>query len=121
MKAEGAEDVKDIPPSFKDGVTAKLATSGMQHASGAILRKLYGNDFRAGVAKQRPKGFDARPASSTACSKGDDRMCVLAEYALHTLERRDIEFVSPPDGCPRRCSSSARSTCALHPEAAKSS
>ena len=47
-------------------------------------------------------------------------MCVLAEYAGYTLfaeKGADIEFVSPPDGCPRR-SSSARST-APYPEAAK--
>src|SRR5205085_6166363 len=37
---------KDIlNPAFKDGISAKLATSGMQHAQWYMLRKLYGNDF----------------------------------------------------------------------------
>src|SRR6185503_2948771 len=37
---------KDIlNPAYKDGISAKLATSGMQHSQWYILRKMYGNDF----------------------------------------------------------------------------
>src|SRR5215510_10680672 len=47
---------KDIlNPAFKDGISAKLATSGMQHAQWYMLRKLYGNDFWQEFAKQRPR------------------------------------------------------------------
>src|SRR5215472_10970219 len=43
---------KDIlNPAFKDGISAKLATSGMQHAQWYMLRKLYGNDFWQAFAK----------------------------------------------------------------------
>ena len=47
VKAEQAPKTwKDIlNPAFKDGISAKLAASGMQHAQWYMLRKLYGNDF----------------------------------------------------------------------------
>jgi iron(III) transport system substrate-binding protein len=124
VKAEEAPKTwKDIlKPAFKDGVTAKLATSGMQHAQWYILRKLYGNDFWQEFAKQRPKGFDARAQLFDRLSKGDDRMCVLAEYAGYTLfaeKGADIEFVSPPDGLPATAFFIGVVNRAPHPEAAK--
>src|ERR1051325_10873901 len=95
---------KDIlNPAFKDGVSVKLATSGMQHAQWYTLRKLYGNDFWQEFAKQRPKGFDARAQLFDRLAKGEDRMCALAEYAGYTLYQEkgaEIEFVAPPDGMP---------------------
>ena len=124
MKPEQAPKTwKDIlNPAFKDGISAKLATSGMQHAQWYMLRKLYGNDFWQEFAKQRPQGFDARAQLFDRLSKGDDRMCVLAEYAGYTLFQEkgaDIDFVAPPDGLPATRSSSAWSTARPHPEAAK--
>ena len=114
---------KDIlNPAFKDGVSAKLATSGMQHAQWYVLRKLYGNDFWQEFAKQRPKGFDARAQLFDRLSKGDDRMCVLAEYAGYTLfaeKGADIEFVAPPDGLPATAFFIGVVNRAPHPEAAK--
>ena len=95
---------KDINnPAFKDGISAKLATSGMQHAQWYMLRKLYGNDFWTEFAKQRPRGFDSRAQLFDRLSKGDDRVCALAEYAGYTLFQEkgaDIDFVAPPDGMP---------------------
>ena len=114
---------KDIlNPAFKDGVSAKLATSGMQHAQWYTLRKLYGNDFWQEFAKQRPKGFDARAQLFDRLSKGDDRMCVLAEYAGYTLfaeKGAEIEFVAPPDGLPATAFFIGVVNRAPHPEAAK--
>ena len=114
---------KDIlNPAFKDGVSAKLATSGMQHAQWYVLRKLYGNDFWQEFAKQRPKGFDARAQLFDRLSKGDDRMCVLAEYAGYTLfaeKGAEIEFVAPPDGLPATAFFIGVVNRAPHPEAAK--
>ena len=74
-----------INPAYKDGISAKLATSGMQHAQWYILRKMYGNDFWQEFAKQRPKGFDARAQLFDRLAKGEDRICALAEYAGYTL------------------------------------
>jgi iron(III) transport system substrate-binding protein len=114
---------KDIlNPVYKDGVSAKLATSGMQHAQWYTLRKLYGNDFWQEFAKQRPKGFDARAQLFDRLAKGDDRMCVLAEYAGYTLfaeKGADIEFVAPADGLPATPIFIGAVNRAPHPEAAK--
>ena len=114
---------KDIlNPAFKDGISAKLANSGMQHAQWYMLRKLYGNDFWPEFAKQRPKGFDARAQLFDRLAKGDDRMCVLAEYAGYTLFQEkgaDIEFVSPPEGLPAIAIYLGVVNRAPHPEAAK--
>jgi iron(III) transport system substrate-binding protein len=114
---------KDIlNPAFKDGISAKLATSGMQHAQWYTLRKLYGNDFWQEFAKQRPKGFDARAQLFDRLSKGEDRMCVLAEYAGYTLfseKGADIEFVAPTDGLPATSFFIGVVNRAPHPEAAK--
>ena len=114
---------KDIlNPAFKDGISAKLATSGMQHAQWYMLRKLYGNDFWLEFAKQRPRGFDARAQLFDRLAKGDDKMCALAEYAGYTLFKEkgaDIEFVAPPDGLPATPAILGVVNRAPHPEAAK--
>ena len=124
MTAEQAPKTwKDIlNPAFKDGISAKLATSGMQHAQWYMLRKLYGNEFWQEFAKQRPKGFDARAQLFDRLSKGEDRMCVLAEYAGYTLFQEkgaDIEFVAPADGLPATSFFIGVVNRAPHPEAAK--
>ena len=114
---------KDIlNPAFKDGISAKLATSGMQHAQWYMLSKLYGNDFWQEFAKQRPRGFDARAQLFDRLTKGDDRVCALAEYAGYTLFQEkgaDIEFVSPADGLPAIAIYIGVVNRAPHPEAAK--
>ena len=114
---------KDIlNPIYRDGISAKLSASGMQHAQWYTLRKLYGNDFWQEFAKQRPKGFDARAQLFDRLSKGDDRMCVLAEYAGYTLFKEkgaEIEFVAPPDGLPATPIFIGVVNRAPHPEAAK--
>jgi iron(III) transport system substrate-binding protein len=114
---------KDINnPAFKDGISAKLATSGMQHAQWYILRKMYGNDFWQEFAKQRPKGFDARAQLFDRLAKGEDRMCALAEYAGYTLYQEkgaEIEFVAPPEGMPAIAIYIGVVNKAPHPEAAK--
>src|SRR5262245_64668025 len=83
VKAEQAPKTwKDIVnPIHKDGISAKLATSGMQHAQWYVLRKMYGADFWQEFAKLRPKGFDARAQLFDRLAKGEDRVCALAEYA----------------------------------------
>jgi iron(III) transport system substrate-binding protein len=111
-----------LNPALKDGISAKLATSGMQHAQWYMLRKLYGNDFWQEFAKQRPKGFDARAQLFDRLSKGDDRVCALAEYAGYTLfveKGADIEFVGPADGLPAISLYIGVVNKAPHPEAAR--
>ncbi len=124
VKAEQAPKTwKDIlNPAYRDGISAKLAASGMQHAQWYMLRKLYGNDFWPAFAKQRPKGFDARAQLFDRLAKGDDKICALAEYAGYTLFQEkgaDIEFVSPPEGLPAIAIYIGVVNKAPHPEAAK--
>ena len=114
---------KDINnPAYRDGISVKLATSGMQHSQWYILRKMYGNDFWQEFAKQRPKGFDARAQLFDRLAKGDDRMCALAEYAGYTLYQEkgaEIDFVAPPEGMPAIAIYIGVVNKAPHPEAAK--
>jgi len=114
---------KDIlSPAYKDGISAKLSTSGMQHMQWYTLRKLYGADFWQEFAKQRPKGFDSRAQLFDRLAKGDDRVCALAEYAGYTLFKEkgaEIDFVAPPDGLPATPALIGVVNRAPHPEAAK--
>jgi iron(III) transport system substrate-binding protein len=114
---------KDIlNPVHRDGISAKLSTSGMQHAQWYTLRKLYGAEFWQEFAKQRPKGFDARAQLYDRLSKGDDRVCALAEYAGYVLFKQkgaNIEMVSPPDGLPATPVLTGVVNKAPHPEAAR--
>ena len=124
VKAEQAPKTwKDIlSATHKDGISAKLSTSGMQHMQWYTLRKLYGADFWPEFAKQRPKGFDARAQLFDRLAKGEDRMCALAEYAGYTLfaeKGADIEFVAPADGLPAISLYIGVVNRAPHPEAAK--
>jgi iron(III) transport system substrate-binding protein len=124
VKAEQApKNWKDIlNPAFKDGISAKLSTSGMQHAQWYALRKLYGTDFWQEFAKQRPRGFDSRAQLFDRLAKGDDRVCALAEYAGYTLFKEkgaEIDFVGPPDGMPATPIFIGVVNRAPHPEAAK--
>ena len=124
VKAEQAPKTwKDIvSPAFKDGISAKLSTSGMQHMQWYTLRKLYGADFWQEFAKQRPKGFDSRAQLFDRLAKGDDRVCALAEYGGYTLFKEkgaEIDFVAPPDGLPATPALIGVVNRAPHPEAAK--
>ena len=124
VKPEQApKEWKDIlNPAFKDAISAKLSTSGMQHAQWYTLRKLYGNDFWQQFAKQRPHGFDSRAQLFDRLAKGDDRVCAIAEYAGYILFKEkgaDIEFVAPSDGLPATPINLGVVNRAPHPEAAK--
>jgi iron(III) transport system substrate-binding protein len=114
---------KDIlSATHKDGISAKLSTSAMQHMQWYMLRKLYGADFWPEFAKQRPKGFDSRAQLFDRLAKGDDRVCALAEYAGYTLFKEkgaEIDFVAPPDGLPATPALIGVVNRAPHPEAAK--
>jgi len=124
VKAEQAPKTwKDIlSATHKDGISAKLSTSGMQHMQWYTLRKLYGADFWPEFAKQRPKGFDSRAQLFDRLAKGDDRVCALAEYGGYTLFKEkgaEIDFVAPPDGLPATPALIGVVNRAPHPEAAK--
>src|SRR5262245_7898431 len=120
---EAPKGWKDLlNPAFKDGISAKLATSGMQHAQWYALRKLYGNDFWQEFAKQRPRGFDSRAQLFDRLAKGDDRVCALAEYGGYILFKEkgaEIDFVAPAEGLPATPIFIGVVNRAPHPEAAR--
>ncbi len=51
----------------------------------------------------RPRGFDSRAQQFDRLAKGDDKLCVLAEYAGYLLVKEKgapVAFVAPADGLP---------------------
>ena len=77
---------KDISkPVWTNGANVKMSNSGMQFVQWYELRKLYGDKFWSEFAKVRPRGFDSRAQQFERLAKGDDRLCVLAEYAGYLL------------------------------------
>jgi iron(III) transport system substrate-binding protein len=83
VKPEDApKEWKDIlKPIWANGANVKMSNSGMQFVQWYELRKLYGDKFWSEFAKQKPRGFDSRAQQFERLAKGDERICVLAEYA----------------------------------------
>lgn len=105
VKAEDApKGWKDITrPVWLNGANVKMSNSGMQFVQWYELRKIYGDKFWGEFAKNRPRGFDSRAQQFERLAKGDDKLCVLAEYAGYLLVKNKgapVEFVAPADGLP---------------------
>ena len=111
-----------LNPIHKDGMSAKLATSGMQHMQWYMLRKLYGADYWQEFAKLRPRGFDSRAqlfdrlARATTASAG---WRSTRATPLQGKGRGDRVLWRRRTGCRRRRPSSGWPNKAPHPEAAK--
>ena len=124
MKPEDApKNWKDIAnPVWPTAPTSSKSNSGMQFVQWYELRKLYGDKFWSEFGKLRPRGFDLRAQQFERLAKGDDRLCVLAEYAGYLLVKQKgapVEFVAPADGLPASpllCGVADKSP---HPEAAR--
>ena len=118
MKAgEAPKTWKDIlSPAYKDGISAKLSTSGMQHAQWYTLRKLYGNDLQ--VRKAEATGRRLARQLFDRLAKGDDRAVhSRSTRATPVKEKGADRFVAPPTGC-RDPRLSGRNK-APHPEAGR--
>ncbi|MBL8702848.1 MAG: extracellular solute-binding protein [Alphaproteobacteria bacterium] len=124
VKAEDApKEWKDVlKPTWMNGANVKQSNSGMQFVQWWELRKLYGEKFWADFAKNRPRGFDSRAQQFERLAKGDDRICVLAEYAGYLLVKEKgapVAFVAPADGLPATPAICGMADRAPHPEAAR--
>ena len=111
-----------LKPIWQNAANVKQSSSGMQFVQWYELRKLYGEKFWADFAKLRPRGFDSRAQLFDRLAKGDDKICVLAEYAGYLLQKQkgsNIEFVAPPDGMPAAPLVCGIADRAPHPEAAR--
>lgn len=121
--AEAPKTWKDlVDPKWRNGVNCKQATSGMQFVQWYELRRLYGDDYWKEFAKLRPRGFDSRAQLWDRLSKGDDKICGLAEYAGYLLFKErgaPIAFVVPPDGMPATPVATGLVKNAPHPEAGR--
>ena len=111
-----------LNPIFKDAVNTKLSTSGLQHASWYLLRKLYGEDYWTKFATQQPRGFDSYVQQFDRMVNGQDKLVHTAQYsAFLQLKAKgaELEFVFPTDGVVVAQSMYGVIEGAPHPEAAK--
>ena len=111
-----------LDPKWRNAISAKQSTSGMQFVQWYELRKLCGEGFWKDFAKQRPRCFDSRAQIFDRLAKGDDKVCALGEWAGYQLVKdkgAPVVFVAPPDGCPATPLVNGIVTKAPHPEAAR--
>ena len=111
-----------LDPRWRNMMSTKQATSGLQFVEWYELRRLYGPDYWKTFAKQRPRGFDSRVQLFDRLSKGDDRICALAEFAGYALFKdkgAPIALVMPEDGLPASPVVAGMVNRAPHPEAAR--
>lgn len=122
-EADAPKSWKDLlDPKWKNAISCKISTSGVQYVAWYMLRQLYGEGYWKDFAKLNPKAFDSRVQLFDRLAKGDDKVCSLAEYAGYTLYRertQDINYVMPSDGLPATPLVVGAVTKAPHPEAAK--
>lgn len=122
-KEDAPKAWKDLlDPRWRNVMSAKQATSGMQFVEWYELRRLYGDDYWKAFAKQLPHGFDSRAQLFDRLAKGDDAVCALAEWAGYVLYRErkaPIAFVAPSDGLPATPVIAGAVNKAPHPEAAR--
>jgi iron(III) transport system substrate-binding protein len=111
-----------LDPRWRNAMSCKISSSGMQFVQWYMFRKLYGPDYWKEFAKQRPRAFDSRVQLFDRLAKGDDKVCACAEYAAYVLYKEkgaDVVFVAPADGLPATPLLVGMVSRAPHPEAAK--
>jgi iron(III) transport system substrate-binding protein len=109
-------------PRWRNKISCKISSSGIQYVQWYLLRQIYGNDFWKEFGKQRPRAFDSRVQLFDRLAKGDDDMTALAEYSAYVLYKQrgaDVEFVGPPEGLVATPLIIGMVNKAPHPEAAK--
>ena len=109
-------------PRFRNKISCKISSSGIQYVQWYLLRQIHGNDFWKEFAKQRPRAFDSRVQLFDRLAKGDDDMTALAEYSAYVLYKSrgaDVEFIAPPEGLVATPLILGAVNKAPHPEAAK--
>jgi iron(III) transport system substrate-binding protein len=109
-------------PRWRNKISCKISSSGIQYVQWYLLRQIHGNDFWKEFAKQRPRAFDSRVQLFDRLAKGDDDMTALAEYSAYVLYKQrgaDVEFVAPPEGLVATPLIVGAVNKAPHPECAK--
>jgi iron(III) transport system substrate-binding protein len=109
-------------PRFRNKISCKISSSGIQYVQWYLLRQIHGADFWKEFAKQRPRAFDSRVQLFDRLAKGDDDMTAIAEYSAYVLYKQrgaDVEFVGPPEGLVATPLIVGAVNRAPHPEVAK--
>jgi iron(III) transport system substrate-binding protein len=120
---EAPKTWKDLlDPRWRNAMSCKIPSSGIQFVQWYMFRKLYGPDYWKEFAKQRPRAFDSRVQLFDRLAKGDDKVTAIGEYAAYVLYKEkgaEVAFVAPADGLPATPLLVGMVSKAPHPEAAK--
>jgi iron(III) transport system substrate-binding protein len=111
-----------LDPRWRNAMSCKIPSSGIQFVQWYMFRKLYGPDYWKEFAKQRPRAFDSRVQLFDRLAKGDDKVTAIGEYAAYVLYKEkgaEVGFVAPADGLPATPLLVGAVSKAPHPEAAK--
>jgi iron(III) transport system substrate-binding protein len=90
-----------VDPRWKDSITSKASTSGMEHMTWYLLREMYGEDYWKKFAALNPKGFDSYVQQYGRTIDGQEKIIHTAQYSGYLLAKAKgapIGFVYPPDG-----------------------
>ena len=120
---EAPKTWKDLlDPRWRNAMSCKIPSSGIQFVQWYMFRKLYGADYWKEFAKQRPRAFDSRVQLFDRLAKGDDKVTAIGEYAAYVLYKEkgaEVGFVTPADGLPATPLLVGMVGKAPHPECAK--
>jgi iron(III) transport system substrate-binding protein len=109
-------------PKWKGQISLKQATSGMQFVEWYALRRRYGDKFWEAIAKLDPKAFNSRSQLFDRLSRGDDALCVMAEWAGYELVKQKnapVKLILPKGGVPSGPLINGVVDKAPHPQAAR--
>jgi iron(III) transport system substrate-binding protein len=90
-----------VDPRWKDSITSKASTSGMEHMTWYLLREMYGDDYWKKFAALNPKGFDSYVQQYSRTIDGQEKIIHTAQYSGYLLAKAKgapIAFVYPPEG-----------------------
>ena len=121
--ADAPKTWKDlIKPRWRNVISCKQSTSGMQFVQWFELKKLYGDDYWKEFGKLRPHAFDSRAQLFERLAKGDEQTTILGEWAGYQLVKdrgAPVTFVAPAEGLPATPLATGIVSKAAHPESAR--
>jgi iron(III) transport system substrate-binding protein len=121
--AEAPKSWKDlIKPRWRNVISCKQSTSGMQFVQWFELKKIFGDDYWKEFGKLRPHAFDSRAQLFERLAKGEDQGTILGEWAGYQLVKdrgAPVTFVAPEEGLPATPLATGIVSKAAHPEAAR--
>lgn len=111
-----------IDPKWKDAITVKLSTSGLQHVAWYELKLLYGPDYWKKFGELKPKGFDSYVQQFDRLVNQQDKVIHTAQYSGYLEWKKKgapVAFNSPAAGLPATPETWGIPTDGPHPNAAR--